>query len=264
MDRFVHPPATATNGANTAADHLDVLTDAVAQIPATHRKHLLICGDSDAATHAVLDWLTGLNSPRRRVEYSIGWSISEPERAAITTLPATAWSAALDADGGVREGAQVAELTGLLALGRWPAGMRVIVRRERPHPGAHLTLFEERDGWRYTAFVTNTSAGAMQWLEARHRGRDRRRPDRLATDSRPRRRPRPRRTETTALPDPAHQRPADPRATPPPATPARHLALGHPDHRRLHPDRGHPRPRLTPLSPIGPTRGPRRPRPPPR
>ena len=47
--------------------------------------------------------------------------------------------------------------------------MRVIVRRERPHPGAQLTLFEERDGWRYTAFVTNTTTGALQWLEARHR-----------------------------------------------------------------------------------------------
>jgi hypothetical protein len=39
----------------------------------------------------------------------------------------------------------------------------------RPHPGAQLSLFEERDGWRYTAFVTNTHAGARQWLEARHR-----------------------------------------------------------------------------------------------
>ena len=78
-------------------------------------------------------------------------------------------SPALGADGGAREGAQVAELTGLLQLQGWPAGMRVIVRRERPHPGAQLSLFEETDGWRYTAFVTNTKAGALQWLEARHR-----------------------------------------------------------------------------------------------
>jgi hypothetical protein len=47
--------------------------------------------------------------------------------------------------------------------------MRVIVRRERPHPGAQLSLFEEADGWRYTAFVTNTRTGRLQWLEARHR-----------------------------------------------------------------------------------------------
>jgi hypothetical protein len=47
--------------------------------------------------------------------------------------------------------------------------MRVIVRRERPHPGAQLSLFEEADGWRYTPFATNTGVGALQWLEARHR-----------------------------------------------------------------------------------------------
>jgi len=156
-------------GANTATDHLDVLAEAIAQVPAGHRRHLLVRGDSAAATHAVLDWLTSQNTARRQVEYSLGWSIGEPERAAITGLPASAWSPAIDADGGVRDGAQVAELTGLLQLGTWPAGMRVIVRRERPHPGAQLSLFEERDGWRYTAFVTNTRAGALQWLEARHR-----------------------------------------------------------------------------------------------
>ena len=69
----------------------------------------------------------------------------------------------------MRDGAAVAELTGLLPLPGWPAGMRVIVRRERPHPGAQLTLFEDRDGWRYTAFATNTPVGVLQWLEARHR-----------------------------------------------------------------------------------------------
>jgi hypothetical protein len=63
----------------------------------------------------------------------------------------------------------VAELTGRLDLPGWPAGMRVIVRREHPHPGAQLSLFEEADGWRYTAFVTNTRAGQLQWLEVRHR-----------------------------------------------------------------------------------------------
>ena len=93
----------------------------------------------------------------------------EARRTAITALPSSAWSAALDADGGIRDSAQVAELTGLLALPGWPPGIRVIVRRERPHPGAQLSLFEERDGWRYTAFATNTSTGSLQWLEVRHR-----------------------------------------------------------------------------------------------
>jgi Transposase DDE domain group 1 len=157
-------------GANTAADHLDVLGEAIGQIPAAHRRHLLIRGDSAASTHAVLDWLHAQGQRRGRVvEYSLGGSIGEPERAAITALPGSAWSPAINADGGVRDGADVAELTGLLALAGWPAGMRVIVRRERPHPGAQLSLFEEADGWRYTAFITNTPVGALQWLEARHR-----------------------------------------------------------------------------------------------
>jgi Transposase DDE domain group 1 len=157
-------------GANTATDHLEVLAEAFAQIPAPHRRRLLVRGDSAAATHTVLDWLAEQNRRRgRSVEYSIGWAIGEPERTAIVQVPTSGWSPALDADGGVRNGAQVAELTGLLQLAGWPDGMRVIVRRERPHPGAQLTLFEERDGWRYTAFVTGTKVGALQWLEARHR-----------------------------------------------------------------------------------------------
>ena len=127
-------------------------------------------GDSAAGTHAVLDWLVAQDAKRgRRVQYSIGWSIGEAERTAIRTLPEHGWSTAINADGGVRDGAHVAELTGLLTLTGWPDGMRVIVRRERPHPGAQLTLFEEADGWRYTAFITNTDVGALQWLEARHR-----------------------------------------------------------------------------------------------
>jgi hypothetical protein len=157
-------------GANTAADHLQVLGEAFTQVPASHRRHLLVRGDSAAAIHKVIGWLTEQGQRRGRVvEYSIGWAIGEPERAAITTLPASAWSPAINADGGVREGADVAELTGLLHLAGWPAGMRVIVRREHPHPGAQLSLFEEADGWRYTAFVTNTRTGQLQWLEARHR-----------------------------------------------------------------------------------------------
>jgi hypothetical protein len=68
-----------------------------------------------------------------------------------------------------REGGDVAELTDLLDLKTWPEPIRVIVRRERPHPGAQLSLFEERDGWRYQAFATNTKVGQLAFLEARHR-----------------------------------------------------------------------------------------------
>ena len=75
----------------------------------------------------------------------------------------------MDVDGNVRDGGDVAEVTDLLDLTRWPAGMRVIIRRERPHPGAQLSLFEEADGWRYQAVATNTQVGQLAFLEARHR-----------------------------------------------------------------------------------------------
>ena len=54
----------------------------------------------------------------------------------------------------------------------WPAGMRVIVRKERPHPGAQLR-FEDVEGMRITAFVTNTTRGQLADLELRHRRRAR-------------------------------------------------------------------------------------------
>lgn len=157
-------------GSNTAADHIEVLTEAITQIPAAHRKTLLIRSDGAGASHQLLDWLTEQGKVRgRSVEYSVGFAITEKIRDAIDLVPKKIWTPALDADGGVREGGDVAELTGLLDLAKWPDGMRVIVRRERPHPGAQLSLFEERDGWRYQAFVTNTTTGQLAFLEARHR-----------------------------------------------------------------------------------------------
>ena len=160
-------------GSNTTADHIEVLTDAIAQVPGTHRRKLLIRSDGAGASHGLLDWLTEQGQVRgRSVEYTVGFAITEKLRDAIDLVPKKVWTPALDADGGIREGGDVAELTGLIdprVLGKWPPGMRVIVRRERPHPGAQLSLFEERDGWRYQAFVTNTFVGQLAFLEARHR-----------------------------------------------------------------------------------------------
>ena len=45
--------------------------------------------------------------------------------------------------------------------------MRLIVCRERPHPGAQLSLFEETDGYRYQVVATNTGVGQRAFLEAR-------------------------------------------------------------------------------------------------
>jgi hypothetical protein len=61
-------------GANTAADHIEVLAAAINQIPRAHRKHVLIRADGAGASHALLDWLTAHNEIRgRRVDYSVGF-----------------------------------------------------------------------------------------------------------------------------------------------------------------------------------------------
>jgi Transposase DDE domain group 1 len=159
--------------ANTTADHIEVLTAAIRQLPPGHRKRLLVRADGAGASHGLLDWLTGLDAKRgRSVDYSVGFPVTEPVRAAISLVPDHVWQVALDADGQVRQHADVAEITGLVdpsITARWPAGMRLIVRREHPHPGAALSLFEHRDGWRYQVVATNTAAGQLAFLEARHR-----------------------------------------------------------------------------------------------
>ncbi len=72
----------------------------------------------------------------------------------------------------LREGAWVAEATDLVDMSPWPAGTRLILRKERPHPGAQLN-FTDSDGHRVTAFITDTAPGVvpgqLAGLELRHR-----------------------------------------------------------------------------------------------
>jgi Transposase DDE domain group 1 len=82
------------------------------------------------------------------------------------------WYPAIDSDGHIRDGAWLAEATGLVNLAAWPAGTRLILRNERPHPGAQLR-FTDVDGTRVTALITDTAPGAvagqLAGLELRHR-----------------------------------------------------------------------------------------------
>lgn len=104
--------------------------------------------------------------------YSVGFTLTDDHTEQIATLPEQAWTPAYDADGQPRPGAWVAELTGLLDLSGWPPGRRVILRRERPHPGAQLRITDV-DGNRITAFATNSPRGQLAVLELRHRRRAR-------------------------------------------------------------------------------------------
>ncbi len=83
---------------------------------------------------------------------------------------------AWDTEGEPREGADVTELTGLYRTGTkgdqlkgWPGNMRALARRERPHPGAQLPLFEQPAGYRFPLTATTMAGRQPQFLEACHR-----------------------------------------------------------------------------------------------
>ncbi|MHB1010998.1 MAG: IS1380 family transposase [Propionibacteriaceae bacterium] len=159
-------------GSNTATDHISVIRQALAQLPAHRPGHrlgrkVLVRTDGAGGTKQLIEWLTS-----RRLSYSVGFTLPSNTPDLLAKIPEHVWTSAYDAHDQVRDGAWVAELTGLLDLGAWPVGMRVIVRKERPHPGAQLR-FDDVDGMRITAFVTNTRRGQLPDLELRHRRRAR-------------------------------------------------------------------------------------------
>ncbi|WP_405850799.1 IS1380 family transposase [Streptomyces niveus] len=163
------------SGANTDADHIAVLDDALAQIPDAHRygTQILVRADSAGSAKAFLTHIRALREQGLNLRFSVGYAVTEPVRRAIRSLPEALWHPALDQNGTLRDGAEVAELTGMVDLAGYPVGTRITVRRERPHPGAQLSLFDHDEGMRHQVFLTDTpysGGGSAQFLEVRHRG----------------------------------------------------------------------------------------------
>jgi hypothetical protein len=168
-------------GANTAIDHVVLLADALAQLPAVWRtghdvgddpalmqRRILVRADSAGASH----WLA-----EECVDRNIEFSPRLPDR---RTRPRRRHDGAdrllaprRRRRRQRRDGAEVVELTDFVNLDAWPAGTRLIVRRERPHPGAQLSLFDTIEGFRHTAFITNTTGYDIAALELRQRQRAR-------------------------------------------------------------------------------------------
>ncbi len=155
-------------GANTAADHVAVLDRALEQVPARHieRIEILVRADFAGATHDLIDYCR-----EAKMRFSVGYELTEIVRAAILEIPDDAWVVALDQDGSLRDNGEVAEITAGVELSSWPDGSRLIVRRERPHPGAQLS-FSDHDGHRFQAILTDQTGGIAE-LERRHRARAR-------------------------------------------------------------------------------------------
>ena len=158
-------------GSNTAADHITTTQLALAQLPKKYRRgrQTLIRTDSAGGTHEFVAWLAQRG---RWLSYSVGMTITDAIHQAVLKVPASAWTPAVEPGGEIRDGAWVAELAGDCLKG-WPKGMRLIVRKERPHPGAQLR-FTDADGTAADrASPPTPPAVPIAALELRHRQRAR-------------------------------------------------------------------------------------------
>jgi hypothetical protein len=150
-------------GSNTAADHVTVLTQALAALPEHARPRpgdrdsvrVVARSDSAGATHA---FATACREAG--VWFSFGFPVDTRIQAIVDDVPDQCWEPAIQTGGGIRAGAWVAEVTGMLDLSAWPEGSQVILRAERPHPGAQLR-FTDADGHRITAFITDIPDGVI-------------------------------------------------------------------------------------------------------
>lgn len=165
---------TGNAGSNTAADHIAVLDACLAQIPDQYRygTPILVRADAAGSAKQFLAHIRSLRASGIDIRFSVGLPVTEEVRGVLADLVATdVWIPALDTEGELRDGAEIIELTGAVALSGYPDGTRIIVRRERPHPGAQLSLFDDICGWRHQVLITDTplGGGPIQFLEVRHR-----------------------------------------------------------------------------------------------
>jgi hypothetical protein len=165
-------------GSNDADDHLELLDRALSGLPEEYQvghyagdhkalvaHPILVRADSAGATHRFVSGLVEVNC-----DFSIGFPIDGRVRDALLLVQEEDWTQARETDDSFRDGAWVTELTDLVDLDGWGEGTRLIMRRERPHPGAQLTLFDTSEGFRHTCFITNTEGKDIASLELRHRG----------------------------------------------------------------------------------------------
>jgi hypothetical protein len=166
-------PGNAT--ANSGADQLAVVDMAIDQLPERYRAGHRPGDDPGEVTHrivvradtagAVSAFVHGLVA--RNIEFSVYARVNDQLASAIAAVAETAWRPAVNAEGEVRHAGEVAELD--IELDGWPEGTRAICRREQPHPGAQLRLWDT-DGWRHQVTLTNSTGDplALELGQRRH------------------------------------------------------------------------------------------------
>jgi hypothetical protein len=154
--------------AHSAQAQIDVLEQALEQLPRE------VVSDLDCEIVMRIDSAGAASelcqtAQDARIGFLVGFDVFTAVQTAILSLPESAWRPALRQDGKQRKGAHVAEISELIDLKPWPKNSRVIIRRERAHPGAQLT-FTDHDGHRFQATLTDLTGDAVE-IERLHRGR---------------------------------------------------------------------------------------------
>jgi DDE family transposase len=157
-------------GANSVEDNADVLEQALMWLPGRPAgKPLVVRGDSAMATKGFVAYA---RSAGVKVSLSLPMGNHPKVQAAVRAVhdDPSPWTPAVRQDGSVREGAEVAELADVPLGEDWPEGLRIIIRREPLHPGAQQT-FDDLDGQRFTALLTDLEDDDIVALDACHRAR---------------------------------------------------------------------------------------------
>ncbi|MEA2001273.1 MAG: IS1380 family transposase [Actinomycetota bacterium] len=163
--------------ANNTSDLLAVVDDAVGQLPpdmATgHRagndaglvtRRLVVRSDSAGGTHL---FTKGLRA--RNISFAVVARTQTAVSAAITTAneDPNRWQTAVDQDGSEIDATDdglvtaVCEVTDLVDLSGWPDRTRLIIRRQRKHPGAQTTLLPDLD-YRFWGHYTDCAGDPVE------------------------------------------------------------------------------------------------------
>lgn len=156
-------------GSGTAEDHVVVLDAALRQLPVDpNSNEVIVRTDAGGTSHGLAP-----ACEERGVRFIGGNRLTAALAQTIMVIPKNHWMRAISADGAEeRDTGEVAEITDLVDMSRWPEAMRMLIRREEPHPGAQLT-FTDVEGYRYQVFVTDLPGPDICFIEALYRGRGR-------------------------------------------------------------------------------------------
>jgi hypothetical protein len=154
-------------GSNTASDHICGLSASLSQVPACHRRKILVRLDGAGTSHDFITHMMSLRIPGGKLYFTSGWTITGTDENDIREIPDRAWKPGVTQDGHAEDDSDVAEITALMSRsGNWPPGLRWIIRRVKPSRRhlKNLTAYERETGWKYSIICTNIPEEGLEGI----------------------------------------------------------------------------------------------------